>query len=312
VILSDFNSLISNAIDPIVLDLDHNGFAFSSLDNGVSFDIDADGHTDQIAWTSADGILAYDLDSNGRIDNGSEIFTPSFNGGGHASGIAALATLDSNGDGKIDAEDDAFSKLSIWVDANHNGISDDGELSGLLDHSITSISLDTSSTGATEDGQAVLSKGHFTLADGSTGDFLEVGFDTLLGGQPDHVALGGDGDDILMGGAGFSQFTGGAGADTFVFDPAALQSLDMADVVTDYKVGEGDVLDVSGLLDSMLGHQASAEEAAASIRTTVTGADTTVSVQVDDSWKDVAVLQNHTEAVKILFDDKHTIDVSHH
>ncbi|MGF9562975.1 VCBS domain-containing protein [Neorhizobium sp. JUb45] len=302
-----------SGVDPIILDLDHNGFAFSSLDTGVSFDINADGHKDQVAWTSADGILAYDLDGNGKIDNGSEVFTPSFNGGGHASGIAALATLDSNGDGKIDAEDDAFSKLSIWVDANHNGVSDDGELSGLLDHSIKSISLDTTSTEATEDGQVVLSQGHFTLADGSNGDFLEVGFDTLFGGQPDHLAIGGDGDDILVGGPGFTQFTGGAGADTFVLDPAALQSLDMADVVTDYKAGEGDVLDVSKLLDSMLGDTpVTAESVAASIKTTIAGNDMTVSVHVDDSWKDVAVLQNHTEAVKILFDDKHTIDVSHH
>ncbi|WP_209018600.1 Ig-like domain-containing protein [Endobacterium cereale] len=304
--------MVSKATDPIILDLDHNGFAFTQLDNGVSFDIDADGHKDKLAWTSTDGILAYDIDGNGKIDNGSELFTPSFNGGGHASGIAALATLDSNGDGKIDAEDDAFSKMSIWIDANHNGISDDGELSGLLDHSIKSISLDTTATGATEDGQTVLSEGHFMLDDGSTGNFLEVGFDTLLGGQPDHVLIGGDGNDVLVGGPGFTQFTGGAGADTFVLDPSALSSLDMADVVTDYKAGEGDVLDVSKLLDTMLGHQASEQEAAATIKTTVTGNDTTVSVQMDDGWKDVAVLQNHVEAVKILFDDKHTIDVSHH
>ena len=302
------------AADPIILDLDHNGFALTSLDNGVSFDINADGHQDKVAWTSADGILAYDVDGNGKIDNGSEIFTPDFNGGHHASGLAALATLDSNGDGKIDAGDEAFSKLSIWVDANNNGISDDGELSGLFDHSITSISLEATVTdGLLEDGQAVLSQGHFTLGDGSMGDFLEVGFDSQPGGLPDNILIGGDGDDILVGGPGFNQFTGGAGADTFVLDPAALQSLDMADVVTDYKSGEGDVLDVSKLLDTMLGHAASETEAAASVKTTITGNDTTVSVQVaTDTWKDVAVLQNHTEAVKILFDEKHTVDVSHH
>ncbi|KQW31341.1 hypothetical protein ASE36_03520 [Rhizobium sp. Root274] len=99
------------AADPIILDLDHNGFAFSSIDNGVTFDINADGKADEIAWTSDDGILAYDVDGNGLTDNGSEIFTPDFNGGKFASGVAALASLDSNSDGKIDVEDDAFSKL---------------------------------------------------------------------------------------------------------------------------------------------------------------------------------------------------------
>ncbi|MGI2034674.1 DUF5801 repeats-in-toxin domain-containing protein [Rhizobium panacihumi] len=314
IVVDDFQYALSSVSDPIVLDLDHNGFAFSSIDNGVSFDINADGHQDKVAWTSTDGILAYDLDGNGKIDNGSELFTPSFNGGHYASGLAALATLDSNGDGKIDAHDEAFSKLSIWIDANNDGVSDAGELSSLFDHAVSSISLEATVTnGLFEDGQAVLSQGHFTLTDGSTGDFLEVGLDTAFGGQPDHVVIGGAGDDILVGGAGFTQFTGGAGADTFVLDPSALQSLDMADVVTDYKAGEGDVLDVSKLLDSMLGHKANGDEAAANVRTTITGADTTVSVQVaTDSWKDVAVLQNHTEAVKILFDDKHTVDVSHH
>ena len=38
--------------DPLVLDLGHPGIAFSSLGDGVSFDINADGHADQIAWTS--------------------------------------------------------------------------------------------------------------------------------------------------------------------------------------------------------------------------------------------------------------------
>ena len=92
---------VASVADPIILDLDKNGFAFSSLEQGVTFDINADGKGDQIAWTSDDGILAYDVDGNGVIDNGSEIFTPDFNGGKFASGVAALASLDSNKDGKL-------------------------------------------------------------------------------------------------------------------------------------------------------------------------------------------------------------------
>ncbi|QGG89151.1 tandem-95 repeat protein [Agrobacterium sp. MA01] len=298
--------------DPIILDLDKNGFAFSSIDNGVSFDINADGKTDQIAWTSDDGILAFDVDGNGLIDNGSEIFTPDFNGGKFASGVAALASLDSNGDGKIDSSDDAFSKLKIWVDANNNGISDEGELSSLFDNGVTSISLTTDNTGGQEDGQTVFSTGTFTFADGSTGDFMEVGFDTIFGSDADPLTvMGTDGDDILHGGMGQVVMTGGAGNDTFVFDGTALDELDVADVITDFN-GDGDVLDVTALLDSLLGEQASAETAASHLRATVDDGNTTVSVQTGaDTWKDVVVLQNHDTAIKVLFDDKHAVVTPH-
>ncbi|WP_105403109.1 cadherin-like domain-containing protein [Neorhizobium sp. T7_12] len=299
--------------DPIILDLDRNGFAFTSVDDGVKFDIDADGHKDQVAWTKTDGILAYDVDGNGKIDNGSEIFTPNFAGGTHAGGVAALSTLDVNHDGKIDASDTGFDKLLVWQDANGNGVSDEGELKGLNDYGITGISLDADSAEGYIDGQSLFAEGSFTYADGSTGSFVEVGFDTLFSDAPDHVLVGTDGDDILAAMPGLTQMTGGAGADTFVLDPSALHELDMADIITDYKSNEGDAVDVSKLLDTLLGHQATGEEAAANVRTTIAGNDTTVSVQVaTDSWKDVAVLQNHTEAVKILFDDdKHSANISH-
>ncbi|QEE43331.1 type I secretion C-terminal target domain-containing protein (plasmid) [Rhizobium sp. WL3] len=299
--------------DPIILDLDKDGFAFSSIDNGVTFDIDADGKGDQIAWTSNDGILAYDVDGNGLIDNGSEIFTPDFNGGTFASGVAALASLDSNGDGKIDASDDAFSKLSVWVDADNDGVSDEGELSSLFDSGVASISLTSDQTGGEEDGQAIFAEGEFTFADGSTGNFVEVGFETIFGSDLDGLTvIGTDGDDIMHGGMGQVVMTGGAGADTFVFDATALSELDVADVITDFSSEEGDVLDVTALLDSLLGEQATAETAASHLRSTVEDGNTTVSVQTGvDTWKDVVVLHNHDTAVKVLFDDKHSVTVTH-
>jgi len=294
----------SSITDPIILDLDKNGFAFSSIGDGVTFDINADGQKDQIAWTSDDGILAYDVDGNGLIDNGSEIFTPDFNGGKFASGVAALASLDSNKDGKIDASDDAFSKLSVWVDADNDGISDEGELSSLSANGVASISLTTDQTGGEEDGQAVFAEGEFTFADGSTGNFLEVGFDTIFGSENDGLTLHGGMGEVVM--------TGSAGADTFVFDGTALDELDVADVITDFSTEEGDVLDVTALLDSLLGEQATAETAASHLRTTVEDGNTTVSVQTGaDTWKDVVVLNNHDTAVKVLFDDKHAVDLSH-
>ena len=169
--------------DPIVLDLGTPGIAFSSLENGVQFDINGDGVKDQVAWTvgGQDGILALDLNGSGKIESGNELFTPTFNGGHFANGIAALASLDANHDGVIDAKDPAFSQLLVWQDANHNGVSDAGELTKLSDLGITSINLTTTQGTGSIDGQNVPAIGNFTFANGSQGSFVEANLDTTLG-----------------------------------------------------------------------------------------------------------------------------------
>jgi VCBS repeat-containing protein len=169
----------NNAIDPIVLDLDDNGIAFGAT---AAFDINADGVADRVTWNSSnDGILAVDLDGNGTIDSGREIFTPQFAGGNFASGAAALASLDGNGDGVIDAKDAAFTDLLIWRDANANGVSDAGELSTLADHGIAAISTTTAAADEMIDDQSVVGRGDFTRTDGTTGKYVEVQLDTQLG-----------------------------------------------------------------------------------------------------------------------------------
>lgn len=219
---SDF-IVYSNPADPIVLDLGTSGVSFTSLQNGVSFDINGDGVTDRVAWTAGnDGILAFDVNGNGTIDNGNELFTPNFAGGHYASGLAALVSLDSNGDGVIDSADAALAKLEVWQDSNHNGVADAGELSSLADNGIAAINLDGTPADGTIDGQQLQTQGSFSYADGSTGTFVEVALDTALGTPPGANAESGpsnnftSGDDTLIAGAG-GVLTGGAGNDTFVF-----------------------------------------------------------------------------------------------
>ena len=59
--------------EPIVLDLDGNGFGTTGISNGINFDFNGDGLAEKIAWASdGDGVLVVDLNGNGKIDNGSE------------------------------------------------------------------------------------------------------------------------------------------------------------------------------------------------------------------------------------------------
>ena len=60
-----------------------------------------------------------DRNENGIIDDGSELFgnqTILSNGRQAVDGYQALAELDDNKDGIIDASDTSWSKLLVWID----------------------------------------------------------------------------------------------------------------------------------------------------------------------------------------------------
>jgi hypothetical protein len=75
-------------------------------------------------WVGAsNGILV--LQQAGQI--GTPTITQMFGGSG-GQGFAALAAYDSIGDGVIDANDPIYSQLRLWVDGNHDGAVEAGEL----------------------------------------------------------------------------------------------------------------------------------------------------------------------------------------
>lgn len=128
---------------PLVLSFDsapvvftHPAGSFDLAGYAASFD------TDWVA--AATPWLAVDLDGNGRIDDGSELFgsmTRLPDGRRADNGFTALAALDTNGDGRITAEDPAFGKLVLWRDLDQDRASSPRELQSAEEAGLIAIEL---------------------------------------------------------------------------------------------------------------------------------------------------------------------------
>jgi hypothetical protein len=138
--------------DPVLFDFGERGFDLTGVEQGVEFDIDADGALEKVAWTAAgadDSFLALDRNANGKIDDGNELFgnvTLLGNGRISAHGFEALAELDlavnaGNGNGYVDRLDHHFGSLLLWTDRNHDGRSAVNELVTLAERRIVAIKL---------------------------------------------------------------------------------------------------------------------------------------------------------------------------
>lgn len=129
---------------PILISLTGGGYHLTSAHDGVWFDITGTGVLQRVAWTPAGsmiGLLAYDRNGNGLIDDGTELFgnfTILSDGSRAANGFAALLDLD-DGLARIDHSHRTYSKLLLWFDLNHNGISEPDELISLADAGVTAI-----------------------------------------------------------------------------------------------------------------------------------------------------------------------------
>lgn len=169
--------------DPIILDLDGNGLETVGLASNVYFDHDGDGVLTKTGWVGqGDALLVWDRNANGAIDTGAELFgdfTPLPNGTLAPNGFAALAALDSNGDGVIDASDPLFAELKLWRDSSQDGQTGEGEMISLADAGIVALNLANSvKNQGLPNGNTLAREGSFTRADGSTAGMGEFHFAT--------------------------------------------------------------------------------------------------------------------------------------
>ena len=163
--------------DPLTFDLNGNGLETTAIaaTNPILFDHDGDGIKNGTGWVKPDDGFLVDVNGNGTIDNGRELFGDStiLTNGARAGqtakdGFDALADLDSNADGKIDANDAQFSNLRIWRDLNQDGISQTGELFTLASLNIASINVTSTAHSQTlANGNQIADIGSYTKTDGS-------------------------------------------------------------------------------------------------------------------------------------------------
>jgi Ca2+-binding RTX toxin-like protein len=160
--------------DPLILDLDGDGLETVTSADGAFFDHDGNGFAERTGWVSGDdGLLVRDINNDGIINNGGELFgdqTLLSNGQKAAGSFQALADLDINSDGKIDANDSAFAQLKVWQDIDGDGYSTADELKTLSELGITALNTGYTSTNISDGkGNTQIQAGTYEKSDNSSG-----------------------------------------------------------------------------------------------------------------------------------------------
>jgi hypothetical protein len=130
---------------PLVLSFTGEAPAFAPA--GVdAFDLTGKGVSMVSDWpTAATPWLALDRNADGRISDGTELFGSAVrlaDGSRAENGFDALAELDANADGRVDAADPRFAELRIWADADADRMTDQGELRPASTGAVRLISIE--------------------------------------------------------------------------------------------------------------------------------------------------------------------------
>jgi hypothetical protein len=125
------------------------------------------------------------------INSGAELFgsaTTLANGQKAEDGYTALNQLDSNLDGVINSQDAAFGDLRVWVDANSDGITEQGELKTLTQLNISQLSLAVTTDASLNNGNVVGLNSSYQTTDGASHAAADVWFQVDLRANVTNLA----------------------------------------------------------------------------------------------------------------------------
>jgi hypothetical protein len=129
---------------PLVLSFDRGPVEYVAAPGNAYFELGQHDFALTTDWpTAKTPWLAMDLDGDERITGGHELFGSETRVRGRKArnGFLALSALDTNGDGVISHEDDAWDRLLLWRDIDANRRSSADELESVRAANITWISL---------------------------------------------------------------------------------------------------------------------------------------------------------------------------
>ena len=161
--------------DPLVIDLTGAGIKVedSSVADTPYFDFSGSGYATKTSWIgTGNGFLVIKSTNQAlgiSIGNGYELL-----GTGSEDGFSILESLDTSGNGAINASEAAYSQLYIWQDLNGDGVAQPDEISSLEQLGITSISLSTTQIDTTIGSSTITQVSSVTFANGMTNKIAEV------------------------------------------------------------------------------------------------------------------------------------------
>jgi len=160
-----------------------------------------------------------------------------------------------------------------------------------FDLSRTNDGADTLMGGGGND--IIFGQGGNDYIDGGKGNDILLGGtgnDTLLGGEGNDLLFGGAGNDVLTGGKGNDMLSGGAGADTFVWKAGDIGQ----DVIKDFKLSEGDRLDLTDLLQGERGTTIDNY-----LKITTVGGESTLQISTEGKLNAAGGLANADVSIKL-------------
>ncbi|MDO6788789.1 VCBS domain-containing protein, partial [Cobetia marina] len=235
-----------SSVDGSLLGAD-GGYLQSVTVDGTTYSYDPDTNavsatgTDNSSYDAGSLELTISTDLGGsmlfNLGTGDFSYTPPDNVSARSTDSFDYVTVDNDGDTNTSSVSIDVDKLSVLIGTSGNDtLTGDGDGPFYADYLI---------------GQG----GNDILSGGVGSDRLEggSGSDALRGGTGNDILSGGEGDDLLVGGSGNDILTGGDGADTFQWmsgDDVNSEGGMATDTITDFSVADGDVIDLSDLLQS--------------------------------------------------------------